>query len=66
MKARNDSLVVDVEEFHDEDLTVMSIGRGNESLWIYQNEDADIMYRLLMGDDDLMERIKNMLFYGNK
>lgn len=66
MKAQTDSLIVDVEEFHDEDLTVMSIGRGNESLWIYQNEDADIMYRLLMGDDDLMERIKNMLFYGNK
>lgn len=66
MRAETDSLTVDVEEFRDEDLTVMSIGRGDEALWIYQNEDADIMYRLLMGDDELMERIKNMLFYGRE
>lgn len=49
-----DVLTISYEEFPEENITVMTVGRGDEALWMFHDEQAKRIHRLLLGDTDLV------------
>ena len=46
-----DTLTIEYEEFPEDDITVLSVSRGDECLWMFEGKEARRIYKLLLGDD---------------
>lgn len=45
-----DNLTISYEEFPEERLIVLTVGKGDEAIWMFHDEEAKAIYRLLTGE----------------
>ena len=46
----NDNLTISYEEFPEEEITVLTVGKGDEAICMFHDEEAKAIYRLLTGE----------------
>lgn len=46
----SDRLTIAYEEFPEEGLTVLTVGKDDEAIWMFHDEEAKAIYRLLTGE----------------
>lgn len=46
----SDNLTIAYEEFPEEDVIVLTVGRGDEAIWMFYGNEAKAIYRLLTGE----------------
>ena len=46
----NDNLTIAYEEFPKEGITILTVGRGDEAIWVFHDNEAKAIYRLLTGE----------------
>ena len=47
----SDNLTISYEEFPEENITVLTVSKGDEAIWTFRGGEAQAIYRLLTGEN---------------
>lgn len=51
----NDKLTIEYEEFPEENITVLTVSKGDEAIWNFHDGEARAIYRLLTGESKAIQ-----------